>query len=208
MRFTAVFLVALSAATSGFALSKKGGDGKHFLISSPFSLSSTLTPLLYQLPTTTPASGPAASPAPTASSSSLSTHRLSRPSPVPVPTPTCTPSLYSRIPSSILLTHYPRQEPDVRPQAQGDVPEEVRHRHRCRHLPRRELQGGQPRPEPCCVREAVAAQRRPPSRHQLDPPLRPALSGSPTVFDGEVSRKFCGDAHVILALRNTLVVYL
>lgn len=92
MRFTAVFLVALSAATSGFALSKKGGDGKHFLISSPFSLSSTLTPLLYQLPTTTPASGPAASPAPTASSSSLSTHRQSRPSPALAPTPTCMPS--------------------------------------------------------------------------------------------------------------------
>ena len=32
MRFSAVLLVALSAATSGFALSKKGGDGKHFLI--------------------------------------------------------------------------------------------------------------------------------------------------------------------------------
>ena len=31
MRFTAILLVALSAATSCFSLSKKGGDGKPFL---------------------------------------------------------------------------------------------------------------------------------------------------------------------------------
>ena len=31
MRLTAVLLVALSVATSGFALSKKGGDGKRFV---------------------------------------------------------------------------------------------------------------------------------------------------------------------------------
>ena len=45
MRFTTVLIVALSAATSGFALTKKGGDGQHFA-GSLFVLPSVLMPSL------------------------------------------------------------------------------------------------------------------------------------------------------------------
>ena len=45
MRFTTILIVTLSAATSGFALTKKGGDGQHFA-TSLFALPSVLMPAL------------------------------------------------------------------------------------------------------------------------------------------------------------------